>query len=178
MLLSTRHGRRLDLPCRALQLPAADHSLFPPAGIFPVRSIRHSTAARRHPAPSAIRREFPSDPPVPSRSLPLPLPPRDTEHVLVMCRTRRRAPRRCPVKRQPPLTGRDHHRAPPPESGSLPLPPTSDRPRPDLAAAAWAGSIGAAPDQACRALSMRLAGTWGQRRRTAVMRHRTCRGFF
>jgi len=63
------------------------------------------------------------------------------------------------------------------QSASLPLAPT-DRPRPDLAAAAFSrrqpGSIGAGSDRVSSLFfPRRLAGTWGQRPRTRVWRYRT-----
>ena len=119
-------------------------------------------------APSAVRCEFPSIASAPSRS-----PhqqPRDTEHVLVMCRTRRRAPRRCPVKPQPPPTGPDHHRAPWRINN---LHPSPTGPRLDLAAAAWLDRCGLRPRVSRLFFPRRLAGTWGQRPGTAVRRCRT-----
>jgi hypothetical protein len=100
-----------------------------------VRSIKNSISSitAAHTLSSAVRRPVAA--------------PRDTEHVLVMCRTRRRAPRRCPVKRQPP---RRHQPGPAaiittaratsaPESGSL----RSDDVRISPRQQPGAGSIGA-----------------------------------
>lgn len=172
ILSSSNSPRAGDLTCRAGRCSSSKHSRAGSitrssqwlllASSLPVsqnvRSIKNSisiTAA--HTLSSAVRRPVAA--------------PRDTEHVLVMCRTRRRAPRRCPVKRQPPpptRPGRDHHHRARHLGSGIWIPPV--RRRPDLAAAAawgWLDRRGSAPDQSCRAFFHVSAAVW---------RYRTCRG--
>jgi hypothetical protein len=84
-----------------------------------------------------------------------------------MCRVMCLAPRRCPVKRRPPPTGRDHHRrgsTRPPASGSISAPPARRLPSPESRQPGPPFPLHASSSSPlARPHHERIAAAWGQR---------------
>jgi hypothetical protein len=142
----------LDLPCRALQRQTVSVTRTVPAGGWhiPARGL----------APGRRKNGMQS-----TQSLSRPHHARPAGRARSMCRVMCLAPRRCPVKRRPPPTGRDHHRGGsirPPASGSISAPPARRLPSPESRH----------QDLLFHCMRRRLAAAWAQRAVSWTWRYR------
>lgn len=160
----SRNERILDLPCRALQRQTVSVTRTVPAGGWHIRPrpTNQSSTVR----PVAWLLEEGKNGMQSTQSLSRPHHARPAGRARSMCRVMCLAPRRCPVKRRPPPTGRDHHRGGsirPPASGSISAPPARRLPSPESRH----------QDLLFHCMRRRLAAAWAQRAVSWTWRYRT-----